>query len=168
VKILDVEANNRKHVFEVRTRGQEFVFPYSKTDPMPSSSDRLLEVFVDPELGREGFTYKLRSGAEGSVHIDSVLEYNEDPSYLAKLAMYRLTQIARSKFESSGLSTREVTRRLDTSQAQLYRLLDPTNYTKSLRQLFSLLYLLGFEVDVEVKDRSHPNKSSGKPVGSAH
>jgi hypothetical protein len=167
MKILDVQANNRKHVFEVRTRSQDFVFPYSKTDPMPSSTDRLLEVFVDPELGREGFTYKLRSGAEGSVHIDSVLEYNEDPSYLAKLAMYRLTQIARSKFESSGLSTREVTRRLDTSQAQLYRLLDPTNYTKSLRQLFSLLYLLGFEVDVEVKDRSNSDRSSSKAAVSA-
>jgi len=35
----------------------------------------------------------------------------------------------------------------------LYRLLDPTNYTKSLRQLMSLLYLLGAEVEVEVRDR---------------
>jgi hypothetical protein len=110
-------------------------------------------VYVDPELGREGFTYRLTSGQEGSVHIDDVLEYNEDPAYMAELTMYRLSQAARAKFEASGLSSREVARWLGTSPAQLYRLLDPTNYTKSLRQLFSLLYLLGCEVDIEVKDR---------------
>ena len=36
-----------------------------------SSTDRIAEVFVDPELGREGFTYRLSSGDEGSVHIDA-------------------------------------------------------------------------------------------------
>jgi hypothetical protein len=93
------------------------------------------------------------SGVEGSVHIDAVLEYNEDPSYLADLALYRLTQEARTRFEISGLSTREVARSLGTSPAQLYPLLDPTNYSKSLRQLLWLLYLLGCDVDVEVRDR---------------
>jgi hypothetical protein len=153
MKILNVEANNRKHVFEVRTRRQTLVFPYAKTDPAPSPADRVVEVFVDPELGREGFTYRLNSGAEGSVHIDAVLEYNEDPSYLAELTLYRLTAEARERFESSGLSVRQVSQLLDTSPTQLYRLLDPTNYSKSLRQLLSLLYVLGCEIDVEVKDR---------------
>ena len=153
MKILSVAANNRRHAFEVRTRRQEFVFPYAKTDPAPSAGDRLAEVFVDAELGREAFTFRLASGAEGSVHIDAVLEYNEDPSYMADLALYRLTQEARTRFESSGLSTREVARSLGTSPTQLYRLLDSTNYAKSLRQLLTLLYLLGCDVDVEVKDR---------------
>jgi len=153
VKILEVVPNNRKHTFEVRTRGQDLVFPYSKADPAPSASARPVEVYVDPELGREGFTYRLTSGDDGSVHVDDVFEYNEDPAYMAELTMYRLSQAARSKFEASGLSAREVARWLHTSPAQLYRLLDPTNYTKSLRQLFSLLYLLGCEVDIEVKDR---------------
>ena len=151
MKIVDVTANNRKHVFEVRTRRQVLVFPYSRADPAPSTTDRLAEVFVDAELGREGFTFRLSSGAEGSVHIDDVLEYNEDPSYMADMTLYRLTQEARNRFEESGLSAREVSRWLETSPAQLYRLLDPTNYSKSLRQLLSLLYLLGCEVEVEVK-----------------
>ena len=37
--------------------------------------------------------------------------------------------------------------------SQLYRLLDPTNYNKSLRQLVALLYYLGFELDVEMSER---------------
>ena len=60
---------------------------------------------------------QLESGAEGSVHIDSVLEYNEDPGYMADLALYRLSQEARERFEASGLSAREVARSLGTSPA---------------------------------------------------
>jgi hypothetical protein len=153
LKILNVTTNNRRHLFEVRTRQQSFVFPYAKADPAPSASDRIAEVFVDPELGREAFTFRLASGAEGSVHVDDVLEYNEDPSYMADLALYRLTLETRARFESSGLSIRQVARSLGTSPTQLYRLLDPTNYAKSLRQLVALLYLLGCDVDVEIKER---------------
>jgi hypothetical protein len=154
VKIQSVTSHNRRHLFEVRTRRQTFVFPYAKTDPAPTADDRIVEVFVDPELGCEGFTYQLESGAEGSVHIDSVLEYNKDPAYMADLALYRLSQEARTRFDASGLSAREVARSLDTSPTQLYRLLDPTNNTKSLRQLMSLLYLVGCDVDLEVKERT--------------
>lgn len=159
MKILGVEANNRKHVFEVRTRTGTLVFPYAKANPPPSSSDRIVDVFVDPELGREGFTYELASGLEGSVHVDSVLEYNEDPSYMAELSLYRLTKEARERFDASGLSAREVARWLGTSPTQLYRLLEPTNYTKSLKQLLSLLYLLGADVELAVKDR--PRRRTG-------
>lgn len=153
MKITAVTTDNRKRRFEVKTRRQIFMFPYAKANPAPTSSDRVAEVFVDAELGREAITYRLASGAEGSVHIDAVLEYNEDPSYMADLTLYRLTQEARSRLDTSGLSVREVARSLGTSPAQLYRLLDPTNYTKSLRQLMSLLFLLGCDVDVEVKTR---------------
>lgn len=153
MKILSVTPDNRRHRFEVRTRRQTFVFPYAKADPAPGADDRLVEVFVDPELDREAFTYRLESGTEGSVHVDSVLEFNEDPSHMADLVLYRLTQEARTRFESSGLSVREVARSLGTSPTQLYRLLDPTNYAKSLRQLMSLLHLLGCDVDVAVTPR---------------
>jgi hypothetical protein len=159
VKITHVAANNRKRVFEIDTRRQTFVFPYAKVTPTPAPEDRIVEVYVDPELGREGFTYRLESGAEGSVHIDAVLEYNEDPSYMAELTLYRLTLEAKERYEASGLSAREVARLLDTSPTQLYRLLDPTNYAKSLKQLVSLLYLLGAEVEVEVRNRSRRRAS---------
>jgi len=160
MKILSVTANNRKHVFEVHTRRGALVFPFAKGDPALSPADRVTEVFVDPELGREGFTYRLNSGAEGSVHVDAVLEYNEDPAYMAELMLYRLSQEAKERFEESGLSVRQVSQLLNTSPTQLYRLLDPTNYAKSLRQLISLLYVLGCEVDVEIRDRPRRRMAS--------
>ncbi|MHB8219382.1 MAG: hypothetical protein ACYDHU_03550 [Acidimicrobiales bacterium] len=160
MKILGVMANNRKHVFEIRTRRASLVFPYAMCDPAPSPADRVAEVFVDPELGRGRFTHRLYSGVEGSVHVDAVLEYNDDPAYMAGLMLYRLTREAKDRFEASGLSDRQVSHLLDTSPTQFYRLLDPTNYAKSLRQLISLLYVLGCEVDVEIKERSRRRMAS--------
>ena len=75
----------------------------------------------------------MASGQEGAVHIDHVLEYNKDPAYLADRVLYKLTVWAQEEVEKSDLSTRELIRRLGTSPAQFYRLLDQTNYRKSMR-----------------------------------
>ena len=95
----------------------------------------------------------LESGREGSVHLDSVLAYNDDPAYAADLVLYDLSLEAYRRFEHTPLSVREVARRLGTSQAQLYRLLDPKNTRKSLRQMLALLHVLGCAVEVRVKSR---------------
>lgn len=152
--ITTVEPNNRKHRFELTVDGELFVFPYANADPAPSSADPLVEVAPDPELGSEAFTYRLASGAEGTIHVDAVLEYNRDPSMMADLAIYQLTVQARDRYEESGLSAREVARALHTSTSQLYRLLDPTNYSKSVHQLLALLHHLGYDVDVSLTKRS--------------
>src|SRR5687768_8599788 len=112
MKIVSVKANNRRHAFVVRTRRATLSFPYAKTELAPTAADPIVEVHVDPELGREAFTYSLRSGAEGSVHVDAVLAYNEDPAYLADLALYRLTIEAKKRFDASSLSAREVATQL--------------------------------------------------------
>jgi len=110
-------------------------------------------VWVDREIGNEGFTYVLESGAEGTVHVDQVLEYNEDPTYLRDQLLYRLTIEAQDRVAASKLSKREIIRRLGTSASQFYRVLDETNYTKSVGQLLALLHILGCEVDFTVRRR---------------
>lgn len=154
MKMRSVTTNSRKRAFEVRTYKGAFPFPYSKADPAPSASDPVAAVGVDEELGREAFTYELVSGAEGSVHVDQVLEYNEDPSYMRDLLVYQLTLEAQRRVEASPLSKREIIRRLGTSPAQLYRLLDPTNYRKSIDKLLILLRVLDCEVDVVIREKS--------------
>ena len=68
-------------------------------------------VIVDEELGREGFVYTLASGVEGTIHIEQVLEYNQDPGYLRELLLYKLTIEAQERVEGSALSKREIIRR---------------------------------------------------------
>lgn len=154
MKIESVSANNRKKAFEIETASDSFTFPYAKSDPSPSVDDPIVRMAVDPELGAEGFVYSLASGQEGIVHIEQVLEYNQDPSYLRDLLLYRLTLEAQFQVQESPLSKREIIRRLGTSPAQLYRLLDQTNYKKSIDQMLNLLYVLDCEIDLVVQAKS--------------
>lgn len=153
MKIRRVEANNHRRAFLVSTRTGTLSFPYALADPGPTRDDRVVRVYVDPELGREGFTYELESGAVGSVHVESVLDHNADPDYLADVLLYRLTLEAEKRMEASELSLREIARRLRTSPTQIYRLLDPTNTRKSLRRMLALLSVLGCEVGFSVRAR---------------
>jgi len=164
VKIQKVTADNRRRRFEITTRRGVLPFPYGRCDPAPSPQDRLVEVHVDPELGREAFTYRLVSGAEGSVHVDSVLDVNADPDYLARLELYRLTLEAKVRLDTSGLSVRDAAQRLGTSPPQLYRLLDPTNYSKSARQLLAVLALGGASVTVADTRRTGRTRHSKVPA----
>jgi hypothetical protein len=154
MKIRSVHANNRKRAFEVKTTRQGFLFPYTKADPPPTTQDPVIEVSVDEELGREGFAYRLASGRQGSVHIEQILEYNQDPGYMRDLLLYRLTIEAQKRVAASALSKREIIRRLGTSPAQFYRLLDSTDYRKSVDKILLLLHVLDCEVDLIVRAKS--------------
>lgn len=154
MKIRRVVVNNRKKAFEVVTPRGAFTFPFAKLRLQPGPSDKLKNVYVDRDLGREAFTYVLESGAEDTVHIDDVLNYNEDPSYMRDLLLYKLTLEARRRVKQSPLSRREIIRRLATSATQFYRLLDQTNYKKSVDQLLSLLRILDCEVDFVIRQRA--------------
>lgn len=153
MKIRAVAANNRKKVFELRTARGLLSYPYAKLPLPPTSTDRVVDVYPDPDAGLEAFTYRLASGTEDTVHVDAVLEYNQDPAYLNEILLHRLTVEARKALEQSDLAKRELIRRLGTSPSQLYRLLDPGNSSKSAGQLLAILHLLGQEVDVIVRPR---------------
>ncbi len=154
MKIRSVTHNNRKKVFEVSTSTKKLVFPFSKARPTPTMQDPITRLFADQEAGREAFTYVLHSGRTGTVHIEQVLEYNQDPRYLRDLLLYRLTLEAQKRIAESPLSKREIVRRLGTSAAQLYRLLDQTNYRKSVDQVLALLQVLNCEVDLVVRTKT--------------
>lgn len=163
MKIRTVHLNNRKRRFEVATWRRSFAFPYACTEPAPSSSDPVVDAWVDNDLGREGFTYALASGKQGSVHVEQVLEYNQDPGYMRDLLLYKLTIAAQKRLEESPLSKREIIRRLRTSPAQFYRLLDSTNHRKSVDKLLLLLHVLDCEVDLVVRAPSGPRLSAAAP-----
>ena len=124
---------------------------YSKVEPSPIADDPLAAVYVDDDLGREGFTYLLKSGAEGSAHVDAVLEHNEDPGLMRDPLVHQMTLETQMCLASSSLSRREIIRRLGTSASQFYRLRDPTNTRKSVDKLLSLFVVLDCEVSFSVQ-----------------
>lgn len=154
MKILSVRLNSKKKAFEVKTSAGTYFFPYVKTKLTPTAKAPITRVYVDKELGGEGITYELASGKTGTVHVEQILEYNQDPHYLRDLLLYRLTLEAQRRIAVSPLAKRQIVRRLGTSATQLYRLLDQTNYEKSVDQLVSLLQVLDCDVDIVVRAKS--------------
>jgi hypothetical protein len=134
-------------------RNRVFIYPYARVERTLTAGDMVREAYVDTELGREGFSYVLESGGEGTVHAEQVLDYNEDPDYLRQALLYKLTVEAQKRLAESPLSKREIIRRLATSATQFYRLLDQTNTNKSVGQLLSLLHILDCDVDLVVRRR---------------
>ena len=55
MKIQSVIYNNRKKAFQVKSSKKTFELPYSKVDPQPGPANPITRVFVDKELGNEGF-----------------------------------------------------------------------------------------------------------------
>ena len=86
--------------------------------------------------------------------LDNVLDYNEEPGYMRDLLLYNLTVEALERIDASPLSKREIIRRLGTSPAQFYRLIDPTNYHKTVDKELALLQVLDCEVEVIVRAKS--------------
>jgi hypothetical protein len=154
VKIRSVRINNRRKAFEIRTSAHRLLIPFAKVDPKPTAGNPVVHAYIDKEIGSEGFGYVLRSGREGAVHIEQVLEYNKDPDHLRDQLLYSLTLEAQKRVEASPLSRREIIRRLRTSAAQFYRLLDQTNYRKSVDQLVSLLQILDCDVQLLVRSKT--------------
>jgi DNA-binding TFAR19-related protein (PDSD5 family) len=154
MKVRSVVFNNRRKDFTVRFGRLTYRYPYVRLEAPPGAGDRVVTVYVDPEIGREGFSYVLASGAEGTVHGEQVLDYNRDPRHLREILLYSLTLAAQQRLAGCLLSRRELARRLRTSAAQLYRLLDQTNTRKSVDQMLGLLAVLGCEVDMRVRERA--------------
>ena len=163
MKIKAIEANNRRKAFVMSTAHGDYSFPYAKLRLIPTPEDPVDEVFPDPELGKEAFTYRLASGVEDTVHLDAVREFARDPDYLQELFVHQLTIEAHKGLEQSKLGKRELSRQLGTSPSQLYRLLDPENRNKSIGQMLALLHLVDCEVSLLVT----PKKTTGKKAASA-
>lgn len=153
IPIDRVTVNNHRRSFVVSAAGETWEFPFARLDVAITAADPIKRIYIDPELALEGFTIELESGLEDAVLLDQVLDYNEDPGYMRDLLLYNLTIAAQDALAESRLSKRAIARRLKTSPAQVHRLLDQTNYTKSIDSMLDILHALGREIDVNVRQR---------------
>jgi len=149
-KIDFVSFNNRKRAIEVQTKQGAYELPFAKLTTKPTKGNPIVEIFVDKELARRCVTFKLKDGQEDSVPLEAFLDYNRDPEYLRQAEVHKLTVKAIELVENSGLAKRFICRQMGTSLSQLSRLLDPTNYDKSIDQMIRLLTLLGAKVEIKV------------------
>ena len=150
MKIRSVTINNRKKALEIETAKGPLALPFSKLQIKPTAKDPIKVAYVDSELANAAVTYTLESGKEDSVHLDAFLDYNRDPDFMREITLHNLTVQALKRLKTAGLSKQELIRRLKTSPSQLYRLLDPANYQKSVDEMLRLIAVLGYRVEMKV------------------
>ncbi|MBI1860780.1 MAG: hypothetical protein HYR96_07680 [Deltaproteobacteria bacterium] len=150
MRIRNVQCNNYRKCFEIDTAKGSFSFPFSRAEVSPTVKDRVKEVLIDRELGSEWISYSLESGKKGSIPLDAFLDYNRDPEYLTKMLLHSLTVDALERLKNASITRRELSRKLRTSPAQLYRLLDTANQSKTIDQMIKLLAVLGYEIEYRV------------------
>ena len=148
MKIKRIFANNRKRCFILETSKQIYEYPYSELGFKSALKIQISSVYVDSELGKIGFSYTTSSGKQGSVLLDRVLSYNKDTDYILELLLHRLTAKSLEVLKNKSISKRELARKLKTSPKQLYRLLDPVYYGKTVDQMIKLLHALGVSVEL--------------------
>ena len=151
-RIDEVKIDNRRKLITISSGQDKFSLPYAKLDLRPSPNNPIVKIFVDQELGSRAVTYFLQAGEEDSVHLNAFFDYNRDPLYLQKVLKLKLTLIAQQALKRSGLSRAELRRRLGTSASQLIRLLDQTNYSKSIDQLLRLVSVLGVGIELNASN----------------
>ncbi len=111
--------------------GKSLSFPYAKADVPPTTEDPVARLLIGTEeLGGQGLTYYLRSGAEGTVMADWVLEYNLDPDYMRDALLYRLTCEAQDRMEAASLEAGDHPTSRNVSSAVL-----PANRSDELHEV---------------------------------
>ena len=151
-KIKKVANNRKKKLIEIDTAKGEFSIPYSKLMISPTKKIGIDKIYVDKELGSTAVTYELEDGRVDSIPLDAFLDFNKDPDYLREIELHRLTVTAIQYVEDSGMSKREIARRMKTSMSQLSRILNTSNQTKTFDQLIKLFNVLGAEVKIKIED----------------
>src|SRR5690606_5840586 len=99
MRIRSVRVNRRRKLFEIMVGSRTLTFPFAKLRLQPDVQNPVEAAFVDAELGMEAFTYRLADGSEDTIHVDAVLEYNEDPDHMSELLLHDLTVKARKQLE---------------------------------------------------------------------
>ena len=144
----------RKKAFVVHLGQRKLLYPFALLTPRPSISDRMVRSFGDEKLGQEAIWYVLQSGKQGLLSAEQVLTFYREPSDVKAMVLWQLTLAAMEHIQHTGLSRRQILRRMRTSSAQLDRILDASNMRKTVDGVLALLEVLGYEVEVTVRRKT--------------
>lgn len=156
-KIKFIKPNYKKRVLEIilteKNSSKKYYLPFAIfRQHHISTKNKFKKIDISPELNCQGASFILEDDSEGDFSADLVLYYC-DPTYdWSPLNQIRKT--IREKLKSSHLSFRVLAEILNTSPAQIIRLLRKKTTTKELAQLIQLAELIDYELDIRLKKKS--------------
>jgi len=152
-----ITPNYRKRVLEVVLREgkrlNRYNLPFAVFTGMKIGADnRFASITIESDLAEQGATFVLEDGTRGDFPADFVLYYS-DPTYQWS-PINQLKRALKSKISDSKLSLRVLADALNTSPAQVVRLLQENRASKQFLQLFKLAQIAGYNIEFTLKKRT--------------
>jgi hypothetical protein len=114
--------------------------------------NRFDSITIEADLGGQAAAFVLQDGTRGDFSADLVLYYL-DPAYQWS-PINQLKRALKSRISNSKLSFRVMADALNTSPAQVVRLLQENRASKQFLQLTKLAQIAGYDIEIRLKKRT--------------
>jgi hypothetical protein len=156
-RFRQITPNYRKRVLEIVLREGRTLSRYSLpfavfTGLKIGPNNRFVSLKIEADVAEQGATFVLEDGTRGDFPADFVLYYS-DPTYQWS-PINQLKRALKSKISDSKLSLRVLADALNTSPAQVVRLLQENRASKQFLQLFKLAQIAGYNIEFTLKKRT--------------
>lgn len=148
-KIQSVEFSNKSKTIQVMyASGKKMSVHYGQL----GINKKISEVWVDKETNGRSVGINFIDGTVDYMPYDQPLALNRDPEYLLHNQIEKLIARIKLVLETKKISKRYLATQLKTSDNQIQRLLNPNILNKNLEQLFSLMSLLGLNIEWQINE----------------
>jgi hypothetical protein len=156
-RFKQITPNYRKRVLEVVLREGRILNRYNLpfavfTGMKIGPGNRFASIAIENDLAEQGASFVLEDGTRGDFPADFVLYYS-DPTYQWS-PINQLKRALKSKIAESKLSVRVLADALNTSPAQVVRLLKENQASKQFLQLSKLAQIAGYNIEITLKKRT--------------
>jgi hypothetical protein len=156
-RFKQITPNYRKRVLEVVLREGRILNRYNLpfavfTGMKIGPGNRFASIAIENDLAEQGASFVLEDGTRGDFPADFVLYYS-DPTYQWS-PINQLKRTLKSKIAESKLSVRVLADALNTSPAQVVRLLKENQASKQFLQLSKLAQIAGYNIEITLKKRT--------------
>lgn len=155
-QLKTIKVNYRKNVLEIalceggKTSRYSLPFAVFRNHKI-GVKNKFKAIKIDEELNGAAASFVLEDGSKGDFPADLVLYYC-DPTYDWS-PLNQLKKALKDQLKVSKLSVRVIADALNTSPAQVIRLLEENKGAKQLSQLFQLAELTGHRIQLNLKKK---------------
>ncbi len=140
-------SNRKKQIDCVYASGKKVTIHFGQL----GIRKNILRAWVDKETESRSIGFELSDGSEDYMPYDQPLAVARDPEFLLQNHIEIMTARIREELKRQGISKRYLAQRLETSDNQVQRLLNPKVLNKNLEQLYQIAALLGLEFEWRLK-----------------
>ncbi len=147
-KIKAVSFNNRKKQLTVTYASGKTVSTHYAVLGIKSLINN---AWVDNETKGRSIGFEFENGKKDYMPFDQPLFGAKDPDFLLINAIEHLTARIKDEIKAKKISKRFLSEKLNTSDNQLGRLLNPNILNKNLTQLFKIAAILDLKIEIKLK-----------------